>query len=176
MTISRKWLWLLLATTLSTGCIDEFKYKYALKADAQGPGVDGGADITVADNTTDQQTPLDLEPQDICVPQCKGKACGDNGCGGVCGQCGTNEVCNKDGKCKCPSGVGCMGSCCQENQVCGADGSCCVPDCGEPFCGLDGCGTRECGTNGCGISCGKCGANELCGRRDLHQRQDLLYA
>jgi len=28
-----------------------------------------------------------------CVPQCEGKACGDNACGGVCGTCGAGELC-----------------------------------------------------------------------------------
>jgi len=34
-----------------------------------------------------------------CVPQCFGKICGSDGCGGSCGQCGTGETCNSDGVC-----------------------------------------------------------------------------
>ena len=52
-----------------------------------------------------------------CVPSaCAGKECGDDGCGGSCGECGP--------------GTGC-----------GADGTCaCLPDCGAKQCGDDGCG------------------------------------
>jgi formylglycine-generating enzyme required for sulfatase activity len=31
-----------------------------------------------------------------CVPDCDGKACGDDGCGGSCGSCGTGRACDKD--------------------------------------------------------------------------------
>ena len=34
-----------------------------------------------------------------CVPDCGGKECGDDRCGGSCGQCGPNEVCTPDGVC-----------------------------------------------------------------------------
>jgi len=33
-----------------------------------------------------------------CVPQCSNKQCGDNGCGGTCGTCGSGQACNA-GKC-----------------------------------------------------------------------------
>jgi hypothetical protein len=29
-----------------------------------------------------------------CIPDCDGRACGDDGCGGTCGSCGANETCN----------------------------------------------------------------------------------
>ncbi|MFA6462079.1 MAG: hypothetical protein WCV90_07490 [Candidatus Woesearchaeota archaeon] len=29
----------------------------------------------------------------VCIPNCTGKACGDNGCGGVCGTCGGTQTC-----------------------------------------------------------------------------------
>ena len=40
---------------------------------------------------------LDLGPE--CTPSCEGKACGDDGCGGTCGQCPDGSEC-KDGQCK----------------------------------------------------------------------------
>ncbi len=52
-----------------------------------------------------------------CVPDCTDKACGDNGCGGICGACGQGESC--------------------------LDGACvtgCVPSCAGKACGDDGCG------------------------------------
>lgn len=34
---------------------------------------------------------------DNCVPECDGKICGDNGCGGICGDgCGKDEYCNEE--------------------------------------------------------------------------------
>ena len=38
-----------------------------------------------------------------CAPSCAGKACGDDGCGGVCGTCEGAAVCSKDGQCASPT-------------------------------------------------------------------------
>lgn len=67
-----------------------------------------------------------------CKPSCVLKECGDNGCGGLCGQCFGNEVCIA-GKCIC------------------------VPVCEDVECGDDGCGGL-CGTCPQGSSCvnGRC--------------------
>jgi len=35
-----------------------------------------------------------------CMPDCEGKACGFDGCGGSCGQCGEFELCTADGECE----------------------------------------------------------------------------
>jgi hypothetical protein len=37
--------------------------------------------------------------EDVCTPQCEGKVCGDNGCGGTCGICKWDEKC-EEGKCE----------------------------------------------------------------------------
>lgn len=34
-----------------------------------------------------------------CTPQCDGKTCGDDGCGGACGNCGDDETCSDAGAC-----------------------------------------------------------------------------
>ena len=34
-----------------------------------------------------------------CTPQCSGKVCGDDGCGGACGSCATTELCTALGQC-----------------------------------------------------------------------------
>jgi len=71
-----------------------------------------------------------------CTPNCEGKTCGDDGCGGTCGEYG--------GKCQYPG------------QACQADGTCsteCIPDCGQ----------RDCGDDGCGGSCGTaCADGQVC--------------
>ena len=30
-----------------------------------------------------------------CAPQCTGKSCGDNGCGGTCGTCSASQTCTQ---------------------------------------------------------------------------------
>ena len=35
----------------------------------------------------------------VCTPDCAGRECGDDGCGGSCGSCTGNEVCNASGQC-----------------------------------------------------------------------------
>ena len=66
-----------------------------------------------------------------CFPQCQGKTCGSDGCGGVCGTC--------------PAG-----------QDCG-DGSCCKGSCAGKSCGSDGC-AGQCGSCATGQKCanGQC--------------------
>ncbi len=99
-----------------------------------------------------------------CEPQCFGRNCGPDGCGGVCGLCDEGQVC--------------------ENGLC-VD---CTPDCADAECGPDGCGGlcgscdpgeqcvegtclgtcnpecegRECGPDGCGGLCGVCTSPDRC--------------
>ncbi len=97
-----------------------------------------------------------------CAPDCEGRACGDDGCGGSCGACGENAAC-VDGGCVCEPACegkacgddGCGGSCgaCDAGQACDAAGQCaCVP----------GCAGKACGPDGCGGSCGQCPGALLC--------------
>jgi hypothetical protein len=65
-----------------------------------------------------------------CVPDCAGKACGDDGCGVLCGTC--------------DDGFFCEAGACIEGE--------CTPDCTGKECGDDGCGTL-CGTCDEGFSC-----------------------
>jgi hypothetical protein len=66
-----------------------------------------------------------------CVPQCDGKFCGDDGCGGTCGDCAVGEICNGAARCV-PSP--------------------CTPQCGGRQCGSDGCG-GSCGDCPAGKAC-----------------------
>jgi len=80
-----------------------------------------------------------------------GKQCGDDGCGGSCGECaGVQDEC-QDGVCICVpdcddkwcGGDGCTGNCgkCVGPQEECQFGKCiCVPDCEGKTCGNDGCG------------------------------------
>ncbi len=106
-------------------------------------GTEGDADLAV-ELPRVEETPGDGEclgtpcgescclPGEVCVegscckPACAGKVCGDDGCGGSCGECeGFQEAC--------------------------VDGQCvCQPDCAGKACGDDGCG-GSCGS--CGGDC-----------------------
>jgi len=107
-----------------------------------------------------------------CIPNCQGKQCGGDGCGGVCGQCKPGQVCNPQGQCNTPCEPkctgkqcgpdGCGGNCgvCNPGQSCTAAGTCqqvCKPNCTDKVCGTDGCG-GTCGTCKAGYECnlGKC--------------------
>ena len=70
-----------------------------------------------------------------CIPNCAGKACGDDGCGGTCGSC--------------PKGEGC------ENGQCAKSVEC-TPECTGKVCGSDGCG-GACGACAPGQSCDPAG-------------------
>ena len=98
-----------------------------------------------------------------CQPDCDGKECGDDGCGGSCGECASPQdvcvnfncacepVCN-DKKC---GDDGCGGNCgvCEGGWQCNEQGVCeCFPQC-------EG---KECGDNGCEGSCGQCGEGQEC--------------
>jgi hypothetical protein len=75
---------------------------------------------------------------------CAGKACGDDGCGGVCGQCKSGETCVAglcdDGSCK-PQ---CAGKQCGDDGCGGSCGNC--PDDGNP------CTSEDCNPAGACIS------------------------
>jgi hypothetical protein len=113
-----------------------------------------------------------------CTPDCAGKVCGPDGCGGNCGTCPGALVCNASGQCvstctpqNCPSGC------------CAADGSC-QPGTAKGACGKGGATCQACGAGeGClerqcepcvvrtcaeaGVQCGPttdgCGATLQCG-------------
>ncbi|RJO66469.1 MAG: hypothetical protein C4523_12345 [Myxococcales bacterium] len=87
---------------------------------------------------------------DLCAPDCEGKACGDDGCGGSCGECPELTTCNDGGECVCSFAI-CEAACCAEGEICYED-ACCAPDC-------DG---KTCGDDGCGGSCGECETDESC--------------
>lgn len=105
--------------------------------------------------------------EDPGTPDCTGKQCGDDGCGGSCGSCVSGKICTAQGMCanapsQCPSTMDCGSRECGPDPVCGescgecappyacdTDGRCaCTPDCIGKVCGED----DECG--------GKCGATD----------------
>ena len=95
----------------------------------------------------------------VCLPSCGGKECGEDGCGGSCGECPVEEICYASGICG-PCEPACQGKECGEDGCGGSCGECpvgqaCGPagDCAP--CNAD-CEGKNCGTDGCGGSCGEC--------------------
>ena len=108
-----------------------------------------------------------LECPAECIPDCGGKNCGSDGCGGVCGTCEQGDICSALGTCQAACAPQCAG------KDCGSDG--CGGTCGNCAAGLfcnDGgtcqaecapsCAGKECGDDGCGGSCGVCGQEAAC--------------
>jgi len=86
---------------------------------------------------------------------CDGKSCGDDGCGGSCGECAAPNSC-VSGQCSCIPD--CTGKNCGEDGCQGVCGVCsegwgCVGGVCECF---PQCAGKECGDDGCGGSCGSC--------------------
>lgn len=94
-----------------------------------------GTYFLIADGYNGQQEgPFTLTARFVrdCVPQCEGKYCGSDGCGGSCGSCGAGQACS-------PTTNRCVASPC-------------TPDCRG----------RQCGNDGCGGTCGGCRKGDLC--------------
>jgi hypothetical protein len=128
---------------------------------------------------------------DVCAPRCQGRACGDDGCGGSCGTCGDDTLCEPvSGTCasclpdctgRACGDDGCGGSCgtCAGDLAYCVAGQCqCSPQCAGRICGDDGCGGScgdcddgfSCVDGGCqcapqceGKQCGPDGCGNLCG-------------
>ncbi|MFH1529472.1 MAG: hypothetical protein ABIK09_01925 [Pseudomonadota bacterium] len=85
-----------------------------------------------------------------CEAGCEGLACGGDGCGGSCGDCGEGEVCQDGGcvpGCADPCGGISFDGCCDGAlSVYCEEGALVISDCGEDGCGwLEGDGWYDCG-------------------------------
>jgi len=103
---------------------------------------------------------------DACIPNCSGKQCGDDGCGGSCGTCGFGQTCN-------PILFQCVGGCvpdctgkqCGDNGCGGSCGSCRGGQtCDNGICAVcnPDCAGKQCGDDGCDGSCGACDPGQQC--------------
>jgi len=67
----------------------------------------------------------------VCVPDCDGRSCGDDGCGGTCGSCSSGELCAMGGVCVCgDAATTCGGECVDVRSDAAHCGACGVA-CGE---------------------------------------------
>lgn len=87
-----------------------------------------------------------------CTPNCEGRTCGDDGCGGSCGSC-AGGVCNS-GQCVAPEGGSPLGGPCVTDGDCAGPSGACLTD-GEGFPG------GYCVTVGCHAS-GGCAGTGTC--------------
>lgn len=133
------WLiaWIIWAA-YSIGCVDYVSY-------SDGSGMDG----------------------QVCIPDCKGKCCGDDGCGGTCPDNCRNESCCELALCRCTTDCdwGCtVNSQCMEDECC-IDNQCVKKDCD----------TRECGPDSvCGEECGPCPEGYICNQGACEPRERPL--
>ncbi len=137
-----------------------------------GPNVDGGQDVAEIPDVPglDGELPGNDGGPDAeggCIPDCLGKSCGGDGCGGSCGACQDGCSC-VNGSCSCIPTCGdgqCNGT--ETCDSCALDCGCSVPDevcdlgtcipCGT-FCGNYG---KSCGTFAT-CECGGCGCGQVC--------------
>ena len=106
---------------------------------------------------------------------CEGKVCGDDGCGGGCGECAEGEACAEDGAACVPITGDCGDATCSPGETCGTCPADCPCGCGEACQGEPGgeacvftaCEGRICGPDGCDGSCGDCPNGEICGEDGL---------
>ena len=74
----------------------------------------------------------------LCAPDCQGKLCGSNGCGGSCGECPHDGECDSEGaECSCvpqclPANSLLLANC--ETQSCGTFGLVCQEEADGPAC------------------------------------------
>jgi hypothetical protein len=109
---------------------------------------------------------------EVCTPDCEGKQCGSDGCGGQCGECAgqcVEGLCHAGPGCEEGEGPGCGGCAC-EACVCEMDSFCCETAwdgicVGECIADCGGCATIEsCGDGTCdGIeTCSNCPSDCAC--------------
>jgi len=108
--------------------------------------------------------------QNPCIPNCDSKTCGDDGCGGQCGICNTNQVCD-------PTTFTCINNCsgcidiygiCKEgkkNDECGKNGENCIS-----------CLPNTCLSNGiCSISNNDCAKADIWGKTGTPDNKVNIY-
>ena len=134
-----------------------------------------GQTATAGTSSVDQMPTMTDPTTPVCQPQCEGKSCGDDQCGGQCGTCTTGQVCQVD---QCVMEETCASSCESEQAQCGMvcgtscgectgqdtcqQGQCvCQPDCRNKSCGDD---------NGCGGVCAPCPRPQSCDQCILQLR------
>ena len=126
----------------------------AFDGDVDETSFDGGLDATSSDGVAE------LFVDTPCVPDCDGKECGVDDCGGSCGTCDGQDACI-DSQCVCQPA--CDGLECGPDGCGGHCGICaCGETCADGACVFIACDGLECGGDDCGGSCGECLGGTVC--------------
>ena len=144
---------------------------------AQVCNVDGsGYDKCICGKDPDAVPVLqaDIDEPDVeggetgCIPECQGKGCGPDGCGGDCGTCPGSTYCTGDGQCQ-EIPITCGDESCGQEETCQNCPADCGSCCGDGFCAQDH--SEDCGTCPADCACssgnacidGECMESEACG-------------
>ena len=120
----------------------------------------GGGDTSTADTADTSAENKDTAEEDACELMCEGKVCGDDGCGGTCGECDAGHECSAD-QAECTCVPSCDGKECGDDGCDGSCGECAEGACVAGACCVADCDGKECGGDGCGGTCGEC-ADGIC--------------
>ena len=144
---------LTLLALFAVGCVQDRK----LEPSDSAPGGEGDLGrVEALDSAADLADVADLEV--VCVADCEGKECGDDGCGGSCG-----EPCDDGLACTTDACVG--GSCSQELQpyFCTVGGACVPEGAEDPLNPCGECRSVDSPEGWSAIEDGmECGAGEVC--------------
>ncbi len=145
---------LILAGTVFTAC----------PSVTEDPVPDAKEDLVEVDTPEELDALPEVADTDVCAPACEGLDCGDDGCGGSCGECEDGWDCNA-GVCEEPPCVpACEGAACGDPDGC-EDGGQCDGTCEDGFvCADQGDGTFLCEED-CEPACdgAACGDDDSCG-------------
>ena len=75
------------------------------------------ADDPPVDDPPVDDPPVDDPPPTTCTPDCLARECGPDGCGGTCGTCGADQVCNGVGNCQGTAWAPETGACKNDDDV-----------------------------------------------------------
>jgi hypothetical protein len=158
-----------------TGCTSDDDCSDLVGSSCQAPacdtedglcGFEGLPDETICETVDERPGRCqDEECVPDCEPDCSDERCGDDGCGGSCGECEDGQVC-EDAVCVPEDLPVCGDEVCDDTEDCGsclADCGCgCGEECLSGACTFTACHGLVCGDDGCGGSCGQCLVGERC--------------
>jgi len=108
-----------------SSCIEQAQWTWPgdIRSDAAAP--DDTPEVAEPKDTTETVEPkdtIDTLAPDVCIPECNEKNCGDDGCGGTCGECTGGTWC--EGLETCQEGVCVQGQApdCDDGNPCTEDG------------------------------------------------------